>query len=420
MSWVYAKPSPVFNVAQVDGYERAESTADGGAIDAIAAADAFVQATGALIHEGGTRAFYRPAEDMIAMPDRARFRGTATEGWYGVLLHELTDWTGAETCLDRTFGERFGDDAYAMEELVAELGAAFLCADLAITPEPRPCRLYRPLAAGHEGRQEGHLHRRERRRQGQRLSRRPSVGRDAGASDRRRVGRPLLEEERNTGAGIEVQTSDFDFVVENPGSLDPRLGIPRDASALVSACARREIKPGRAPATPPARGFRRSRSAAPCPACPRRSSSRHAPNRAAIRLPGGRGQSVCGALPPSGAAYLKPSYRDAAMNMIVQAAERNDAPRPQCPLLVDPPRPALHRGPTPPLPRARRRAWRRHRLHPRRSQFQRNQHARPSRPSCLARRCRHGQDRRGLRRGPRLDQPQPRGHASYLQHLAIP
>ena len=137
----YAKPSPVFNVAQVDGYERPESTADGEPIDPIAAADAFVQATGAVIREGGTRAFYRPAEDMIAMPDRARFRGTATstatEGWYGVLLHELTHWTGAEARLDRTFGERFGDDAYAMEELVAELGAAFLCADLAITPEPR-------------------------------------------------------------------------------------------------------------------------------------------------------------------------------------------------------------------------------------------------------------------------------------------
>ena len=69
----------------------------------IAAADAFVQATGMVIREGGTRAFHRPAEDMIAMPDRDRFRGTATEGWYGVLLHELTHWTGAATRLDRTY-----------------------------------------------------------------------------------------------------------------------------------------------------------------------------------------------------------------------------------------------------------------------------------------------------------------------------
>ena len=78
------KTFAALNVAQVDGYERAESTAGGGAIDLIAAADAFIQATGAVIREGGTRAFHRPAEDIIAMPDRARFRGTArsttTEG----------------------------------------------------------------------------------------------------------------------------------------------------------------------------------------------------------------------------------------------------------------------------------------------------------------------------------------------------
>ena len=62
-----------------------------------------------VIREGGTRAFHRPAEDMIAMPDRDRFRGTATEGWYGVLLHELTHWTGAATRLDRTFAARLVD-----------------------------------------------------------------------------------------------------------------------------------------------------------------------------------------------------------------------------------------------------------------------------------------------------------------------
>ena len=76
------------------------------------------------------------------MPDRHRFIGTetstATEGWYSTLLHELTHWTGASHRMDRTFGKRFGDDAYAMEEMVAELGAAFLCGDLGITAEPRP------------------------------------------------------------------------------------------------------------------------------------------------------------------------------------------------------------------------------------------------------------------------------------------
>ncbi|MFA6032215.1 MAG: zincin-like metallopeptidase domain-containing protein [Myxococcota bacterium] len=81
------------------------------------------------------------ATDSITMPDRHRFVGTktstATEGWYSTLLYELTHWSGAEARCARTFGERFGDDAYAMEEMVAELGAAFLCGDLGITAEPR-------------------------------------------------------------------------------------------------------------------------------------------------------------------------------------------------------------------------------------------------------------------------------------------
>ena len=54
------------------------------------------------------------------------------------MLHELTHWTRHPSRLDREFGrKRWGDEGYAAEELVAELGAAFLCADLAITPEPR-------------------------------------------------------------------------------------------------------------------------------------------------------------------------------------------------------------------------------------------------------------------------------------------
>lgn len=70
------------------------------------------------------------------MPDRARFTGSASsspiEAWRGALLHELTHWSGAKQRLDRNLSNRFGDEACAMEELVAELGAAFLCADLGI------------------------------------------------------------------------------------------------------------------------------------------------------------------------------------------------------------------------------------------------------------------------------------------------
>ncbi|MEK9797002.1 MAG: zincin-like metallopeptidase domain-containing protein [Alphaproteobacteria bacterium] len=62
----------------------------------------------------------------------------STESYYAVLFHELTHWTGHQSRLDRQLANRFGDAAYAMEELVAELGASFLCADNAIATEPRP------------------------------------------------------------------------------------------------------------------------------------------------------------------------------------------------------------------------------------------------------------------------------------------
>jgi antirestriction protein ArdC len=75
------------------------------------------------------------------MPDRESFVDTecssATENYYSTLFHELTHWTGAKHRLDRQFGKRFGDNAYAFEELVAELGAAFNCATLGITSTPR-------------------------------------------------------------------------------------------------------------------------------------------------------------------------------------------------------------------------------------------------------------------------------------------
>ena len=104
-------------------------------------AEAFVAATGAAISHGGGRAFYRPSTDSIQLPPREAFTGTATstpaEAYYSTLCHELTHWTSAETRCNRQLGKRFGDQAYAMEELVAELGAAFLCADLGITDEPR-------------------------------------------------------------------------------------------------------------------------------------------------------------------------------------------------------------------------------------------------------------------------------------------
>ena len=75
------------------------------------------------------------------MPERAAFintkTSTPTEGYYSTLLHELTHWSGAADRCARDFSGKFGDEAYAFEELVAELGAAFMCAELQIEPEPR-------------------------------------------------------------------------------------------------------------------------------------------------------------------------------------------------------------------------------------------------------------------------------------------
>ena len=136
-----ARASRVFNVAQVDGFELPAIEPSIDRIDPCVAAEAFIASTGANITVAGERAFYNRTSDSITMPDRHRFVGTktstATEGWYSTLLHELTHWSGAESRCDRTFGKRFGDNAYAMEEMVAELGAAFLCGDLGITAEPR-------------------------------------------------------------------------------------------------------------------------------------------------------------------------------------------------------------------------------------------------------------------------------------------
>ena len=131
----------VFAAEQVDGFAIPLAPA-ADPIQRIAAADAYVRATGARVLVAGRHACYRPATDIIHMPDEARFFDgdgrTRSQAYYSVLGHELIHWSGAQPRLHRTFGQRFGDAAYAMEECCAEVGAAFLCARLNITPEPHP------------------------------------------------------------------------------------------------------------------------------------------------------------------------------------------------------------------------------------------------------------------------------------------
>jgi len=137
---LFARATPVFAAEQVDGYEI-PAIANPNSVETIATAEAFVTATGASIAHGGTRAYYRPSTDSIHLPPREAFTGTATstaaESYYSTVLHELTHYTSHEKRCNRQLGKRFGDSAYAMEELVAELGAAFLCSELGITAEPR-------------------------------------------------------------------------------------------------------------------------------------------------------------------------------------------------------------------------------------------------------------------------------------------
>jgi antirestriction protein ArdC len=102
----------------------------------IDAADQFFVATGADIRHGGTRAFYSEGHDFVQMPPFETFRDA--ESYAATLAHELTHWTKHDKRLARDMGRvKWGDEGYACEELVAELGSAFLCADLGITPEVR-------------------------------------------------------------------------------------------------------------------------------------------------------------------------------------------------------------------------------------------------------------------------------------------
>jgi antirestriction protein ArdC len=131
----FLKAYTVFNIEQIEGLPDQFSAPARSTLNPdthVRKADAFFAATGADIRHGGSSACYIPTLDRIHMPEFADFRDA--ECYYATLAHEMTHWTGHDARLRRSFGrERFGDAGYAMEELVAELGAAFLCADLELT-----------------------------------------------------------------------------------------------------------------------------------------------------------------------------------------------------------------------------------------------------------------------------------------------
>ena len=116
----------MFNAAQIDGLPNALSPASAAAPDwnACEVAELILNASTADIRHGGTRAFYAPALDVIQLPDRSAFVSAAD--YYGVALHELTHWTGHPGRCNRVLSSRAHIEAYAFEELVAEMGSAFL------------------------------------------------------------------------------------------------------------------------------------------------------------------------------------------------------------------------------------------------------------------------------------------------------
>ena len=127
------KMATVFNADQVDGFqpEHVALPAD----QRQDMAEQVIKNSKARILWGGERACYLPTRDEIHLPHPEEF--VSAEAYYGVAFHELVHWTGHESRCARDLSGRFGSAAYAMEELVAELGAAFLSAELGISSEPR-------------------------------------------------------------------------------------------------------------------------------------------------------------------------------------------------------------------------------------------------------------------------------------------
>jgi antirestriction protein ArdC len=132
---VFCRLYSVFNASQVDGYTPKPDA--GVPIEKrIESAEAFFGRVPARLAHQGNRAFYSPADDTITLPPFAAF--FTPVDYYSTRAHETGHWTSAAGRCNRELGRRFGDNAYSMEELIAELTAAFTLAHLGLSTEPRP------------------------------------------------------------------------------------------------------------------------------------------------------------------------------------------------------------------------------------------------------------------------------------------
>ena len=133
-SFALLKTFNLFHIGQIEGdldqfRDAPAAEAESTFVD-YSPAEAVFAATGAEVRFGGSRAYYSPSEDFIQLPEKNAFDPNQ---YYPVLAHEISHWTGHETRLNRLQKfARFGSDAYAVEELVAELGSAYLCNELGV------------------------------------------------------------------------------------------------------------------------------------------------------------------------------------------------------------------------------------------------------------------------------------------------
>jgi antirestriction protein ArdC len=135
---IFARGSHVFNGEQVEGYVPVEQRdlpilSEEDRIESIERWVDAISLEAIIEHSAKPKAYYAPARDTIHMPNYGLFHGA--EHYYSTLFHELTHWTGSKSRLDRPFRQEKSD--YAKEELVAELGAAFLCAEFGISSTTR-------------------------------------------------------------------------------------------------------------------------------------------------------------------------------------------------------------------------------------------------------------------------------------------
>ena len=133
----FLKRFTVFNVEQCDGLPAhvVPPTRVLSEIELLPDAEALIASTGARLVEGAGVAFYHQGDDLIRIPCREAFVSTAD--FYCTVFHELGHWTAHPARLARDLKNRFGSEAYAREELIAELTSAFLCAQLGIVPKVR-------------------------------------------------------------------------------------------------------------------------------------------------------------------------------------------------------------------------------------------------------------------------------------------